>query len=173
VITSIPRADADADYARARRRQTWSQLARRLHLRPDHESELLAFDQVIHNLGRTGQRQLGLHDLDIDTIIGSVDRVGDFDRSFRPRPRVDRQRWINLDRAEQAGANIPPIEVYRIGHMHFVSDGHHRVSIAREHGQRSIEAFVTEVTTTLPATPDRLAQHRVPSNRAGSRTRCL
>jgi hypothetical protein len=155
VITSIVIADAAADFARVRRKQTWSQLARRLHLRPDHESELLAFDHVIRKLGQTGQRQLGLHDLDIDTIIGSVDRVGDFDRWFRPRPRVDRQRWIELDRAGQAGASIPPIEVYRIGHLHFVSDGHHRVSIARAHGQRSIDAFVTEVTTTLPAALDR------------------
>jgi hypothetical protein len=135
------------------RRQTWSQLARRLDLRPDYPSELLAFDHVIGKLGQTGQRQLGLHEVDLDTIIGSVDRVGDFDRWFRPRPRVDRQRWIDLDRAGQAGASIPPIEVYRIGHLHFVSDGHHRVSIARAHGQRSIDAFVTEVTTTLPAVP--------------------
>jgi hypothetical protein len=156
VITGIVSVDAAADFARVQRRQTWSRLARRLHLRPDHGSELLAFDEVIGKLGQTGQRQLGLHDVDLDTIIGSVDRVGDFDRWFRPRPRVDRQRWIDLDRAGQAGASIPPIEVYRVGHMHFVRDGHHRVSIARAHGQRSIDAFVTEVTTTLPAAPDHL-----------------
>ena len=26
---------------------------------------------------------------------------------------------------------MPPISVYRIGDMHFVEDGHHRVSVAR------------------------------------------
>jgi len=80
-------------------------------------------------------------------VRGSVDRVGDFDRWFRPRPPVDRQRWIDLDRAGRAGAIIPPIEVYRVGRLHFVRDGHHRVSVARAHGQRSIDAYVTEVTT--------------------------
>ena len=64
----------------------------RLHRRPDHESELLAYDDVVARLGRTGQREIGLHTVDIDTIIGSVDRLGDFDRWFRPRPSIDRQR---------------------------------------------------------------------------------
>lgn len=146
MITGILIADAAADFARVQRRQTWSRLARRLHLRRDHESELLGFDEVVGPLGRTGQRELGLQTVDIDTIIGSVDRVGDFDRWFRPRPPVDRRRWIDLDRAGRAGAIIPPIEVYRVGHSHFVRDGHHRVSVARAHGQRSIDAFVTEVS---------------------------
>jgi hypothetical protein len=152
VITGIVLADAAADFARVERRQTWSRLARRLHLRPDHGSELLAFDQVVGALGRTGQRELGLRTIDIDSIIGSVGRVGDFDRWFRPRTPVDRQRWIDLDRACRAGAIIPPIEVYRVGRLHFVRDGHHRVSIARAHGQRSIDAYVTEVTTMTEAT---------------------
>jgi hypothetical protein len=110
-------------------------LARRLHLRPDHGSERLAFDQVVNTFGRTGQLELGLRTIDVDSIIGSVGRVGDFDRWFRPRAPVDQQRWIALDRAGQAGAIIPPIEVYRVGRLHFVRDGHHRVSIARARGQ--------------------------------------
>jgi hypothetical protein len=150
VITGILIADAAADFARVQRRRNLARLARRLHLRPDHESELLAFDDVVGRLGRTGQRELGLQTVEIDTIIGSVDRVGDFDRWFRPRPPVDPQRWIDLDRAARAGVILPPIEVYRVGRLHFVRDGHHRVSVARAHGQRSIDAFVTEVTTTPP-----------------------
>jgi hypothetical protein len=39
--------------------------------------------------------------------------------------------------------------VYRIGDMHFVIDGHHRVSIAHATGAKSIEAYVTEVLTQL------------------------
>jgi hypothetical protein len=166
VITGIVIADAAADFARLQRQQTWSRLGRRLHLRP--ASELLAFDQVVGKLGRTGQRELGLHTVEIDTIIGSVDRVGDFDRWFRPRPPVDRQRWIDLDRVGRAGAIIPPIEVYRVGHLHFVRDGHHRVSVARAHGQRSIDAYVTEVTTPSshhpiavpPPNPDTTSRRR-------------
>lgn len=169
MITGIVIADAAADFARLQRQQTWSRLGRRLHLRP--ASELLAFDQVVGKLGRTGQRELGLHTVEIDTIIGSVDRVGDFDRWFRPRPPVDRQRWIDLDRVGRAGAIIPPIEVYRVGHLHFVRDGHHRVSVARAHGQRSIDALVTEVTTTLPAALDRLDEAEHETGRASSSMR--
>ena len=51
-----------------------------------------------------------------------------------------------------SGAAIPPIEVYRVGGLHFVSDGHHRVSIAAATGQQAIDAYVTEVQTVVPAT---------------------
>ena len=41
--------------------------------------------------------------------------------------------------------------MYRVGDLHFVKDGHHRVSIALATGQTTIDAYVTEVLTTLPA----------------------
>ena len=40
--------------------------------------------------------------------------------------------------------------VYRVDHRHFVSDGHHRVSIAAATGQQLIDAYVTQVLTTVP-----------------------
>lgn len=46
---------------------------------------------------------------------------------------------------------MPPISVYRVGTMHFVQDGHHRVSIAYAQGDRTIDAYVTEVTTRISA----------------------
>src|SRR6266852_2154318 len=39
----------------------------------------------------------------------------------------------------------------RVGDMHFVKDGHHRVSIAIATGLETIDAYVTEVTTIVPA----------------------
>jgi hypothetical protein len=47
---------------------------------------------------------------------------------------------------------IPPIEVYRVGDLHFVKDGRHRVSVAIATGRGMIDADVTEVLTRLPAT---------------------
>jgi hypothetical protein len=41
--------------------------------------------------------------------------------------------------------------VYRIGDLHFVRDGHHRVSVALALGHSVIEANVTEVLTQIPA----------------------
>lgn len=38
-----------------------------------------------------------------------------------------------------------------MGNLHFVKDGHHRVSIAIASGQETIAAYVTEVVTAVPA----------------------
>ncbi len=44
---------------------------------------------------------------------------------------------------------MPPIDVYRVGGLHFVVDGHHRVSVARQLGLDVIEAYVTEIVTEV------------------------
>jgi hypothetical protein len=45
---------------------------------------------------------------------------------------------------------MPPVEVYRAGRLHFVSDGHHRVSVAAANGQQVIDAHVTEIPAVVP-----------------------
>jgi hypothetical protein len=49
---------------------------------------------------------------------------------------------------------MPPIDVYRVGELHFVEDGHHRVSVARAEGDTTIDAHVRDVQTRRPATAD-------------------
>jgi hypothetical protein len=46
---------------------------------------------------------------------------------------------------------MPPIDAYRIGELHFVEDGHHRVSVAWAQGDTHIDAHVKEVRTELGA----------------------
>ena len=55
----------------------------------------------------------------------------------------------SMAEAQRRGEAFPPISVYRIGELHFVRDGHHRVSVARSLGRKDIDAYVTEVTTRL------------------------
>jgi hypothetical protein len=98
-----------------------------------------------------GERQLGLMTIGLDSIVGTVDSSRDFDRRFRPTSSRVRERWERLALAQRRGEPIPPIEAYRVGKMHFVRDGHHRVSIALATGQKTIEAYVTEVLTVVPA----------------------
>jgi hypothetical protein len=43
------------------------------------------------------------------------------------------------------------VSLYRVGDVHFVRDGHHRVSVARALGRTDIDAFVTEVITRVGA----------------------
>ena len=149
--TGFPRADVENDFQRARRRQALSRLAARLMREPDDVNMVLPFSEVVAAVGMEGEQFLGLQTIRLDTIIGTVDSHRDFDRRFRPTSGRVRERWERLALAQRRGEAIPPIDVYRIGSLHFVRDGHHRVSIAMATGQSTIDAYVTEVRTTLPA----------------------
>jgi hypothetical protein len=150
--TGFPAADVESDFQRARRRQVLARLAQRLRREPDDVNLILPFDEVVAALGRRGERRLGLQTIALDTIVGTVDSSRDFDRRFRPTSGRVRERWERLALAQRRGEPIPPIDVYRIGDMHFVEDGHHRVSIAMATGATTIDAYVTEVLTQLPPT---------------------
>jgi hypothetical protein len=150
--TGFPRADVENDFLRARRRSVLAGLARRLRGEPRGAGRIMPLDEVIDVLGRRGQRYLGLQTIRLDTIVGTVDSRRDFDRCFRPTSSRVRFRWERLALAQRRGEPIPPIEVYRVGDLHFVQDGHHRVSIAAATGQETIEAYVTEVLTVVRPT---------------------
>jgi hypothetical protein len=149
--TGLPQADAQFDFGRARRRRALSRVAARLRREPSDVNVILPFEEVVEALGRRGERRLGLQTIDLDSIVGTVDRSREFDRAFRPTSSRVRPRWERIALAQRKGQSMPPIDVYRIGELHFVKDGHHRVSVARELGHEVIEAYVTEVITELGA----------------------
>ena len=62
-----------------------------------------------------------------------------------------RARWQRINEAQRRGKGMPPIKVFRVGGLHFVEDGHHRVSVARHLGLEVIEAYVTEIVTRVCA----------------------
>jgi hypothetical protein len=149
--TGFPTADAQDDFSRARRAQLLAELGRRLRREPDDVALILPFDEVVDALGMVGEVQLGLRTIPLDSVVGTVDRTRDFDRGFRPTtPRV-RGRWQRIAAAQRRGESFPPISVYRIGDLHFVRDGHHRVSVARALGRDAIDAYVVEVVTRVGA----------------------
>ena len=149
--TGFSAQDAQHDFSRARRRRAISNLSRRLRREPDDIDQILPFDEVVAALGKVGERRLGLQTIPLDSIVGTVDRSRDFDRRFRPTSRRVRQRWERIAKAMRRGEAMPPIEVYRVGDMHFVVDGHHRVSVARALGWEMIDAYVTEIVTSVGA----------------------
>jgi hypothetical protein len=149
--TGFPTADAQDDFSRARRAQLLAELGRRLRREPDDVGLIMPFDEVVEALGMVGESQLGLQTIPLHSVVGTVDRTRDFDRGFRPTtPRV-RGRWQRIAAAQRRGEAFPPISVYRIGDLHFVRDGHHRVSVAKSLGRTEIEAYVTEVRTRIGA----------------------
>ncbi|MFI5428543.1 metallophosphoesterase [Aeromicrobium sp. UC242_57] len=143
-----PRVDAESDFMRARRHQVLSSLAARLRNDSD-DAQAMSFDEVVDALGRRAENYLGTKLIPLDAIVGSVDKVRDFDRRFRPTSARSRQRWERLSRASRTGEEIPPIDVYQVGDYYFVRDGHHRVSVARSLGLDVIEARVTAIDTFL------------------------
>ncbi|MCP2168792.1 chromosome partitioning protein ParB [Goodfellowiella coeruleoviolacea] len=149
--TGFPVADSENDFLKVRRSQVLSRLAAWLRRVPDDVNIMLPFDEVVAALGWQGERVLGLRVIRLASIVGSVDRTRDFDRRFRPTSARVRERWQRIALAQRRGEAVPPIDVYRVGELHFVRDGHHRVSVALALGSETIEANVTEVRTRLSA----------------------
>ncbi|MEQ6903255.1 chromosome partitioning protein ParB [Nocardioides sp. YIM 152588] len=147
--SGFPRADAESDFLRARRQASLSALAHRLRGDADDSGETLSFSEVVEALGRRGARHVGLREIPLDAIVGSVDKVRDFDRRFRPTSNRSRERWERMALKARTGTSFPPIDVYQLGDLYFVRDGHHRVSVARALGGAAIEADVTEVQTVI------------------------
>ena len=113
--------------------------------------DLLPYDEVSSKLRAVSQTNIGLQQVPLKNIIGSVNRTSDFDRKFRPLHDDDSSRWANVKTAmiSPHAVGVPPVSLYKIGEAYFVMDGNHRISIAQEMGLDSIEAYVTEVKTKV------------------------
>ena len=131
----------EADFDRARRRAFFRRMAARLGRGC---SRLLAFDEVRGGQLALNQLHLGLRDVEVSKIVGSVARHDAFDRGFMPVKASLAKRWKRVDRAFHSGIDLPPVRLHKIGDSYFVEDGNHRVSVARYHGVETIEADVTE-----------------------------
>jgi hypothetical protein len=149
--TGFPEADSRDDFTRARRRAQWARVAARLRGRPGELDVLLPFDEVVAALGMRAQHALGEQLVEIDSIVGSVDRRSGFDRQFRPTTEQARNRFERIAGSIRRGREMPAVDLYRVGQVHFVKDGHHRIAVARAMGWSTIRAIVTEVETALPA----------------------
>lgn len=118
--------------------------------------DLLPFDDISRRLRLAGGASRGLQDIPLDAIVGTVGREGDFTRDFLPLKDNDGDRWarVKLAMTDFSRPGLDPIDVYQIGDIYFVKDGHHRVSVARDMKATHIQAFVTEIQTRVPLTSD-------------------
>jgi hypothetical protein len=149
--TGMPSADAQDDFLRARRRRALRRVSAALRGEISDVDVMLPFDEVVAALGRVSERDLGLQTIALDTIVGTVDRGREFDRQFRPTSARVRLRFERIAQAQRRGEGMPPIDVYRVGELHFVRDGHHRVAVSRAQGNDVIHARVIEVVTRVSA----------------------
>jgi hypothetical protein len=143
-------AQAEVDFDRARRRAFYGRVAARLRREC---SRLLAFDEVVEGRLAHNGRRLGLRDVEVSKVVGSVGRTAAFDRGFMPTKASLQERWKRVDRAFHDGLDLPAVRLYKVGDSYFVEDGNHRVSVARYQGVETMEADVTEVFPLYRAHP--------------------
>ncbi len=143
--------DRLSTYPKARRKE----LFRRMGgiLTGNRPGSLLTLDEVQDTLRSYQQSYGGLRSIPVASIIGSVSRSQDFDDAFLPRSDSMGERWERVERYF-ADRPFPPIDVYKVGDAYFVSDGHHRVAIAKQRKVDFIDADVIEVHTPYAVTSD-------------------
>lgn len=111
---------------------------------------LMTLDDALEALGHDGDMGRHVADVPVADIVGTLARTTDFDADFRlvnPRLKV---RWDRLADAARTGP-VPPVRLVQLGELYFVADGHHRVSVARHHGQVVIPAEVQRLCTVAYA----------------------
>lgn len=135
------RRQAEYHFRRARRQARRDQIASWLSGRGDES--LLPFEAVRSALRDQDPCCQGIRQVPLDHIVGSVARYHDFTRQFLPLKESMRERWVDVQ-SYAVRHGWPPIELYKVGEVYFVSDGNHRVAIARQMGYDTIEAYVWE-----------------------------
>ncbi len=143
MLTGSPLMDAERAFVREARARRRAALARRLRRRPAACGRLPVFDELrlTRRAGAAGSVRGGIREIPLDAIRGTLEpsRAALFDDAFRPAAQA-RGRWERLWLAEHRGTVLPPISVVQIGDEFVVRDGHHRVSVARARGARTIDA---------------------------------
>jgi hypothetical protein len=143
-------AKASGRFERARRKAVLDDL---IGLVRGRSPDLLSFEAVQAALNARQQVESRTPEtIPLDKIVGSVGRYRDFTREFLPRESISPERWKTVDAMVHGQTGLPPIDVYQVGEVYFVRDGHHRVSVARANGFKDIDAYVTRIETSVPIT---------------------
>ena len=141
---------ADKDFSSARRKAFLRRVGAYLRRDPG-SNQLLSFDEVKSALGAVSQVYIGMREVPVAKVVGSVGRHRDFDRAFLPSKSGDvARRWKKIDQMMHRAEELPPVSLYKIGDAYFVQDGNHRISVARQQGVEIIDAEVTELRSRVP-----------------------
>ncbi len=108
------------------------------------DSELVKFSDAQKENGAYSSSYIGIKNIEIDQIKGSVQKYMDFNKNFVPKNEVLEERWCRIYRAFVQGNSLPPVVLYKIKDSYFVYDGNHRVSVANFLDFKTIEAEIIE-----------------------------
>jgi hypothetical protein len=146
-MTGSTWSEADERFWRLVRERRHTHRMRRLRRLPPERLDVL--DEGDRWVMTSQRRALGVQPIRIDSVTGTVEesKAKVFDRGFRP-DGSEHLRWKGVWMAFARGDAVPPVAVYRVGEDHIVRDGHHRISVARDHGLDAIDADVMELRRT-------------------------
>ncbi|MGL5964383.1 MAG: hypothetical protein ACRCZ2_08325, partial [Fusobacteriaceae bacterium] len=112
------------------------------------------FLQIQNEKNATTKFFLGIKEVYVKKIVGSVHKTTDFNSDFIPLNPVTERRWCNIYAKFLEDGNLPPVSLYKIKNDYFVYDGHHRISVARHLNFNKIEAEITEFIPNTEITDD-------------------
>jgi hypothetical protein len=116
------------------------------------DRHLLEFEEVRRRL-RLGTRvAVGVREIAIADIVGSVNRAHDFDAHFHPRHRALQRTIGTIAQARPPGIERP-IAVIQVDRAYFVEDGHKRLSMAVAEGRTFIDAEVVRYESRFALGP--------------------
>ena len=112
------------------------------------QENLKSFAEVQKEENAYNSVNLGIKEIPLGKIVGSVEKYSYFDKNFVPKNNIVKQRWISIYTAYMAETMLPPVILYKIKGDYYVYDGNHRVSVAKFLNFASIEAEVEEFLPT-------------------------
>ena len=112
------------------------------------QKNLKSFAEVQKEENAYNSVNLGIKEIPLGKIVGSVEKYSYFDKNFVPKNNIVKQRWISIYTAYMAETMLPPVILYKIKDDYYVYDGNHRVSVAKFLNFASIEAEVEEFLPT-------------------------
>ena len=121
--------------------------------RNGRDTRMIPFDMIRAELRQQNPLYRGIQDIQLNLVVGSVGRAGEFTRHFLPLKDSLKERWIGVERlAVEQG--WPPIEVFQVGNVYFAKDGNHRLSVARQMEMATVEAHVWTFPDYVEIDPD-------------------
>ena len=112
------------------------------------QENLKSFTEIQKEENAYNSVNLGIKEIPLDKIVGSVEKYSYFDKNFVPKNDIVKQRWINIYVGYMMDSMLPPVILYKIKDDYYVYDGNHRVSVAKFLNFASIEAEVEEFLPT-------------------------
>lgn len=112
------------------------------------QENLKSFTEIQKEENAYNSVNLGIKEISLDKIVGSVEKYSYFDKNFVPKNDIVKQRWINIYVGYMMDSMLPPVILYKIKDDYYVYDGNHRVSVAKFLNFASIEAEVEEFLPT-------------------------